>query len=271
MDFTPSKIDALEEIPPPTPPPKPSSLKHRGPTWSKIFGWLPGYNPNPPPTTSAEPTPKPQASSDGDHEGNRPGTTAKHIGEELPQGLVENNTSTAPRAEHEELSSPVGTGRRGKVRGDHKNNYEQQRRPTTRRLTRSATRQTHSTTRIEKTSPVVRRTRLGKNTSPALTQSSKISKPMAGPRRSVRIAEREQRLNGPNVLPKIVKATDGEDTGVVQTLKPLKKPKQQKIMPWTRATTRKKGHPRERQPSTSSKPQGVIKRTGHSRLRQLNA
>lgn len=59
MDFTLSKINILEEIPPLTLPPKLSSLKRRSPTWDKIFGWLPGYNPNPPPTISAELTPKP--------------------------------------------------------------------------------------------------------------------------------------------------------------------------------------------------------------------
>lgn len=108
MDFTPSEIDALEEIPPPTPPPKPSSLDGLPPVRFDNSWFLSLQNKNAAPPASVQPTLKPQAGSDGNHEGNRPGTTAEHISEEPPQGLVENNASTAPPedpARQERISS----------------------------------------------------------------------------------------------------------------------------------------------------------------------
>jgi hypothetical protein len=261
MDFTPSEIDALEEIPPPTPPTTPIS------PWSlygaTIFSsFLSRENNNPAPPASTQTTLKPHVDGDGDHEGNRPETTAAPMDED---------TYTTPCAEYGALSSLVGTRRRDEVRGDDRNNYEQQRRPTTRRLTRSATRQTRSTTRIEKASPVIRRTRLGKNASPALTPSSKISKPTPGPRRSARIAGKEAQLKGTGVPPETVKAIDAQDAEAVRALQPLKGPKQQKKKSSTRATTRKKDRTRGRYPPTSSKPQGITKRRGRSRSSKLNA
>jgi hypothetical protein len=226
MDFTPSEIDALEEISPPNPPPppKPSSLDGLPPVRVNNVWFLSLQNKNAAPPTSAEPIPKPQAGSDGDHEGNRPGTTAEHIGKEPPQGLVENNASTTPRPEHEKLSSPARPRRRGEIRGEPKNNYEQQHRPTTQRLLRSAIRPTCSTARVKKPSPVARKTRAGKNASRALIQSSKTSKPTQPTRRSARIAERERQLKGAGVPSETAKDIDEEDTAP----QPSKQPRQQK-------------------------------------------
>ena len=199
MNFTPSEIDALEEISPPTPPapPKPSSLERRGPTWSKIFGFLPRYDPNPSPPASTQPSPNPHADGNDDHEGNRPEATAELASREPPQRLLNEDTCTSSGAEHgESFPSPAGARRQVELRDDHKNSYEQQRRPTTRRLTRSALRPTRSGPRSEKSSSVNPKTRLGKDASRAPTRSSRISEPTPPTCRSARIAERERQLKG---------------------------------------------------------------------------
>ena len=167
------------------------------------------------------------------------------------------------------LSLAVASHPPDEVRDDDTIHYKQQPRPTTRSLTRLGTCPTRSTTRSERSPPVIRRARLGKNTPSSLTQPSKISKPTVASRRSVRIAEREQRLS-PKVTHKTVMPNGVEDTNMVQMLIPLKKAKP-KTKLLTRALTRKNTHLMERHPPTSSKPQGITKRMGRSRPRKLEA
>ena len=194
MEFTPSEIDALEEIPPPTPRPSPklSSLEHRDPTWSNIFGWSHGYKGDPPPFGSVQPAPDVHAGSNSDHEGNGPGTPAEHTGEEPPQGSVEINAIMAPREAHEDPPSPARSRRRGGVRGKRSDRSEQAHRPTTQRATRPTPRPTGSLAQAKSTSPIPRATRPRQQTSRAPTASSKIHKPTPPPpRRSARIAARQ--------------------------------------------------------------------------------
>ncbi|KIX07198.1 uncharacterized protein Z518_01851 [Rhinocladiella mackenziei CBS 650.93] len=251
MEFTPSEIDALEAIRPPTPPspPRPSSLQPRGPTWSKIFGLLPGYDPDPAPPTYAQPTSKPYADGDGDDEGNRPGATAEPIGGESAQRLRENGADMAPCAEQGGLFPSV-------------QHHADVARPTMTVITAS---NSVGRPRVEIASPVARKTRLGQQASRAPAKPSNISKPTPAPRRSPRIAERERRLNGIGVSSETVKAVDKENL----TLPPWKELSPQTKETLTRATKRKKDRVKERHPLAPSKPQGVAKRRGRSR--RLNA
>lgn len=118
--------------------------------------------------------------------------------------------------------------------------------------------------------PTLARILLDKNASPALTETSKISKPTTGLRRSARIEAREPQLKGTEISPRIMKATDAPDPEVVRA-QPLKEPKQQKKRSLTKTTTRKKGRPTGEYSPMSSKPQGVTKRRGHPRSRRMNA
>lgn len=82
MDLTPSEIDAMEEIPPPTPPATlPALEKHRSLVYSGIFGPLPGYDPDPTPLAS---TREPHAEGDDDHVNNRSNPTVAPVGNKPP-------------------------------------------------------------------------------------------------------------------------------------------------------------------------------------------
>lgn len=178
MEFTPSEIGALEEIPPPSPPPapKPSSLEPRGPVWNRIFGWLPGNDPDLPPPPGRY----------GDQDGKEPAATAEPIGDERPKELFETRARTTSHGDRGELPSPARPHRRGTVRGQLENNSEQRHWPIVERVLRSATHPACSTARTDNPSRVARTTQRGKNA----WQSSKIAKP--APRRSARIAARKQ-------------------------------------------------------------------------------
>ena len=271
MDFTPSEIDAMEEILPPTPPPPPpapSSLERQGPTWSKIFGFLPLHDPNPSPPASPQLTQNAHADGNDDHDYDRPEAIAKFACNAPPQRFLDQNTSTTWGTEHgESFPAAAKAHRRGELRDDHKNNHEHQRQPTTRRMTRSVRRPDRSGSRSEKSSPVNIKTRMGRNASRALTRSSKISKPTPPSRRSARIAERERQPKGTEALSKTLEAIYKGDPAP----QPSKQPRQQKQKTSIRVTTRRKDSPKATHPPTLSKPQRVTKRRGRPRSKRLNA
>ncbi|KAK5442649.1 hypothetical protein LTS15_010967 [Exophiala xenobiotica] len=252
MEFTPSEVDALEAIRPPTPPPppKPSSLEDRSPppgSYPIEFFFFPSRNAAPPISTLPRLTP---TDDDGDHEDSRSGTAAELMGEESAQRLLEDNADMAPRAEQSRSSTRVAS-------------RKQQRQPTTRHpLTRSNGRTTCSTARVDISSPAARKTRQGRKAAGAPISSSKISKPTPT-RRSLRIAEREGRSGGVGAPPEAINAMNKDDMIAQPQLN------QQAKETSTRTTRRKTDRTKGRHPPTPSKPQGVAKRKGRSR--RLNA
>jgi hypothetical protein len=265
MEFTPSEIDALEEIPPPTPLPEPEPLERRAPTWSNIFGWLPGYDPDSQSLIFPEPIPRPQADSDGDHEDNRPETTVEHTSEELRQGLVKNNGTTVLRGDHEELVSPARSSPQNGVCSTRRNRHRPQHQSTTQRVTRSAPHTNGSTQAAEIPSSVTW-PRRGRPTSRATTEPSKIRKRTLSPRRSARIAAREQQLKNATASSQAAETRNKEAQGPQQ----VKELKQQQTKALTKATRRRRNPVNKGNSPASSKPQGVTKRKSRSRSRRLN-
>ncbi|KAK6366497.1 hypothetical protein LTS17_010583 [Exophiala oligosperma] len=263
MDFTPSEVDALEAIPPPTP--SPPVVK-------------PEFDPPPPPgahpmaflfwkcrnAPSPESTPQKFMSptdDGGDHEASRPETVAELTsGKSAAQRLlVEDNVDVAPCAEQSRSSSTRATSSR-----------KQQRPPPT---TRHHSTRSNGRTARSAAAPVVEipspppapKTRQARSAAGGPASSSQLSKPTPN-RRSSRIAERKQRAEVVRDPPnEALKAMNKDDVTAKRQMK-----QHVKGTP-TRTTTRRetertKGkHP----PKASSKPQGVAKRKACSR--RLNA
>jgi len=118
MEFTPSEVDALEAIRPPTPPPPPPLPELSSPP--KLFASAENFKAAW--SRYKQSTSAPLANGDGVHEGNTLDATPQPNREESPQRLLENATRTAPR---------TGQRQHTKVNGD-RNNSKALRQPTTR-------------------------------------------------------------------------------------------------------------------------------------------
>jgi hypothetical protein len=213
MDFSPSEIDALESIPPPTPPsPLPAALLRRQtPTEEgrRIFGALLKGPSEPGSPASAQP--------DGEQESGWTGAPAK-----VPI------TRTSGRSMRQRGASSISgqANRRGR----------------------------HST---------AQRNRQANATSPTLTQSTRISKPATGPRRSTRLAEKA-RLKESDVLAPI-DASKATRKVTVKVARQKKTPKEPESPGCFSSTVKTRGRPRKVGGPWASKPNGVLKSVHPSR------
>lgn len=254
MEFTPSEIDAMEAIRPPTPPPPPklSSLENRPPS--------PGAHPvrflfwecfNNPPPASALPSLTPPTDDDGDDEDPRPGAAAELMNGGSAQRSLEDDADMAPRTEQNRPTTRATS-------------HEQRRQLATRHpLTRSNGRTTSSTAQVEISSPATRKSRQGREATGAPISSSKISKPTPPTRRSLRIAKREGRLEGVDAPSEATEAMNEDEVAPQPQLDQYVKGTS------TRTTRRRPDRAKQRNAQTSSKAQGVTKPKGRSR--RLNA
>ncbi|EXJ76942.1 hypothetical protein A1O3_10099 [Capronia epimyces CBS 606.96] len=180
MEFTPSEVDVMEAIRPPTPPspPPPSLYVNRTPSPGAhpvLFLWWESRQNRPPASLTTD--------DGGDDEDSRPGAAAELTSEKSAQRLIEDNADITPRAAQSRASTRA-TSRK------------QQRQPTTRHpQTRLNGRTTCSAALVDVPSPAARKTRQSRKATRVPISPSRISKP-SSPRRSLRIAEREGRLKG---------------------------------------------------------------------------
>jgi hypothetical protein len=178
MEFTPSEIDALEEIPPPTPRPAPDPVSPAARTPEPLgFIFRPVEN-------VAIPSISTPPGDEQDPDVHIPEGTAASAQRESASRRLDEDACTAPRAEHN--GPPVlRSHRQGGVGGKRRNRYELQNRQTMQRVTRSACHTNGLTEFVRNRSPIAAETRRTRQASRVLTSlqrsASQLQPPVAAP------------------------------------------------------------------------------------------
>ena len=214
IDFTSSEIDAMEEIPPPTPPKIILPTERREPTWSRLFGYLPGYDPNNP------------------HEPIHNDLRYRVFGDE-------DDTNNGPDITSQSNSNDEIL----KIKNDDASHVKS---PTAEQMTISTRHHTRSASRAEKSLPATSRSKSSNGTSRALPRSTKICRPDLPVRRSSRIAERQRQSKGAEPH-----ASKEED--LASQSKPFKRQSRQKPMTSPRVTRSKRHLPIKRCPPSKAR------------------
>ncbi|KAL2410455.1 hypothetical protein ABEF95_000828 [Exophiala dermatitidis] len=260
MEFTPSEIDAIEAIRPPTPPPWPKPAPGAPPAaWHvwKLFNERLASD-----LAEQQSTPRPP-DHDEDALG-RPGAVASGTaGESAHQSILEDDADMAPRAEHSRAS----------IRGTTSPNLHRQARQsatatTTRRpLTRPDAGTTCSDPASIASPSAAGRNRKSRGDAKAIRAT--IPKPKQAPptRRSLRVAGRQRRSEGVTVPVGDAASSEpvkAKDHGHVA---PRPQRNRQVKETSTRTTGRRADRAKGRRAPISPKPQGVVKenRPGRSR------
>ncbi|KAL2395302.1 hypothetical protein ABEF93_003567 [Exophiala dermatitidis] len=261
MEFTPSEIDAIEAIRPPTPPPWPKPAPGASPAawhvWKHFNKRLA--------SDLAEQQSTPRPPDDDEDSLGRPGAVASGTaGESAHQSILEDDADMAPRAEHSRAS----------IRGTTSPNLHRQARQsatatTTRRpLTRLDAGTTCSDPASIASPSAAGRNRKSKGDAKVIR--APIPKPKQAPptRRSLRVAGRQRRSEGVTV-----------PVGDAASSEPLKAKDHGHVAPRpqrnrqvketsTRTTGRTANRAQGRRAPISPKPQGVVKEKRTGRLRR---